>query len=553
MKNFTLTIIFIVLISGSIYSQTYDRRYNPNYMQTTLDENFAGSNLDPSVWEPTTHFKRALGFLIDSAITMNVNNGNLELKMQYAPNYLDSIWRTGGWEHVYSNYVGGEVNTLDTYQYGFFECRAKYAHQSGSWPAFWLFGGDGIPCPPGGQGSEIDIAELSCELFPRMMHVIHRYYPPVDCNVSNQQEKNKKDYNISMTDVYSTYKCVWTPDKIEYFINDNLMHEVINQDYEWFPSLPLRLILSQQVTRPYNLLGQEITPITPQTSYFDYVRVKKFFLSPEITCPTIICSSGTSSMDVDPLATNISWALTPSILFSGATTGTGNIANITASPTYHGKGKITYTFNMPSGETFTAEKDVWIKGPDASEVSFDVYKSDGTHVVSPYGYAALCPNTTYHIYVNNSGPCQTSNYTWSVPSAWTTFYTWSNMISINTNSTPGGPIAVNAITCCSNNAQIITSYMGSSYNCGSYYLGFSPNPATNETTLEIIPQDGKTIDENTQWELEVYDQQQSLKEKNSKIKGKQTKINTSAWKDGIYIVRVKIGDEMISEKLVVKH
>ncbi|MDP3442812.1 MAG: T9SS type A sorting domain-containing protein, partial [Ignavibacteria bacterium] len=96
-------------------------------------------------------------------------------------------------------------------------------------------------------------------------------------------------------------------------------------------------------------------------------------------------------------------------------------------------------------------------------------------------------------------------------------------------------------------------YMGSSYDCGSYYMVFSPNPATSETTLELVAEGEKTVDDNTQWELEVYDQQQSLKEKKTKIKGKQTKLNTASWKDGVYIVRVKIGDEMISEKLVVKH
>jgi beta-glucanase (GH16 family) len=168
-------------------------------------------------------FERHLGFLIDSTITLGVNNGNLELKMQHVPNYLDSIWKTTGWEHVYSNYVGAEVNTFQTFQYGIFECRAKYAYQSGSWPAFWLFGGDGTPCPPGGYGSEIDIAELSCEAIdPEMMHVIHRYYPPIDCNKSNQEDVNKNSYLMSMTDSYSTYKLVWTPEKIQYFINDVL-------------------------------------------------------------------------------------------------------------------------------------------------------------------------------------------------------------------------------------------------------------------------------------------------------------------------------------------
>jgi|GEM_PF-5771342 beta-glucanase (GH16 family) len=157
MKPNILTIALMLLLNSSIYPQSYDRNFNPNYMWTSFDEDFSGASLNRNVWEPTTHFKRHLGFLIDSAITIGVSNGNLELKMHYVPNYLDSIWSPDGYDHVYSDYVGGEVNTLESFQYGVFECRAKYAHQIGSWPAFWLIGGDGIPCSQGGgYGNEID-------------------------------------------------------------------------------------------------------------------------------------------------------------------------------------------------------------------------------------------------------------------------------------------------------------------------------------------------------------------------------------------------------------
>ena len=355
MARFILTIIVILFISGGISAQTYDRRYNPNYMWTSFDENFSAPDLDRSVWEPARHFKRGLGFLVDSAITMKVDNGNLELKMQHIPKYRDSIWNTSGWKHIYSNYVGGEVHTLKRFSYGVFECRAKFAHKSGSWPAFWLIGGEDIPCPPGGHASEIDIAELaSVSDFPTMMHVIHRYYPPANCNESNIKKKDIKSYHIGKKHKYETYKCIWTPERIQYFINDKLKHEVINHDYEWFPSIPLNLILSQQVTQCYDLLDK-IDPITPQTSYFDWVKVREFFLAPEITCPNVITSEATATMDVDSLASQIAWQLTPAELFT-ASEGKGKKATITRVDNSNGPGKITYTFQMPSGEVFTSEK-----------------------------------------------------------------------------------------------------------------------------------------------------------------------------------------------------
>ncbi|MEI8114841.1 MAG: T9SS type A sorting domain-containing protein [Bacteroidia bacterium] len=261
-------------------------------------------------------------------------------------------------------------------------------------------------------------------------------------------------------------------------------------------------------------------------------------------------------MDVASNATNITWALTPSTLFNGATTGTGKNVNIIPSSAYQGKGKITYTFSMPSGETFTANKEIWIKGPDASEMTFDVYKSNGVRAMQVGNTFLLCPNTTYQIYIMNSGSVPLSNYIWTIPSAWTRNYTSQNIISIYTNSSPGGQVivtATNTASGCNNTIQPITGYMGSTTNCGTYLMAFTPNPSTSESSLVLSADGEKIVDENTQWEFEVYDQQQTLKVKSAQIKGNQSKINTSNWKDGIYLVRVKIGDELISEKLVVKH
>ena len=92
MKYKIITIIIIILIAKNLYPQTHDRRFNPNYMWTSFEENFSGNQLDRKVWKPTIHFKRGLGFLIDSSKTIDVFNGNLRLKMKRIPNHLDSTW-----------------------------------------------------------------------------------------------------------------------------------------------------------------------------------------------------------------------------------------------------------------------------------------------------------------------------------------------------------------------------------------------------------------------------------------------------------------------------
>lgn len=355
MKYTILTILFFLVTGNNLFPQTTDRHFNPSYVWTTFKEDFTGNTVDRKVWLPTTRFKRGLGFLIDSAHTIRVRKGNLLLKMKRMPNHSDSMWHSDGWKQVKSDYVGGEISSIRKFKYGIFECRAKYAHKRGSWPAFWLIGNSNIPCPPGGSGSEIDIAELAREGdHPLMMHVIHYYYPPKDCKVSIQKNMDKKIYPISRLQKYYTFKCIWTPEKIQYFIDNELQHEVINNNYEWFPKIPLSLILSQQVLQAYDVYG-EIKPKTPQTSRFEWVNVKEFFLAPEITCPASIPQQATVNLDVDSRATDISWELSPSSMFTKSE-GNGKTVTIARVANSSGPGKITYRFSMPSGETFSVEK-----------------------------------------------------------------------------------------------------------------------------------------------------------------------------------------------------
>jgi hypothetical protein len=43
-----------------------------------------------------------------------------------------------------------------------------------------------------------------------------------------------------------------------------------------------------------------------------------------------------------------------------------------------------------------------------------------------------------------------------------------------------------------------------------------------------------------------------LKEKKTRLKDNKTFINTSGWQEGIYMVRVKSGKNLLTGKLVVK-
>ena len=109
--------------------------------------------------------------------------------------------------------------------------------------------------------------------------------------------------------------------------------------------------------------------------------------------------------------------------------------------------------------------------------------------------------------------------------------------------------------CGFSNYSGITVYPG---YCGGYYMSFSPNPTTGETTLTIESAvKEKTVDKNAEWEYEIYNVAQSLKIKQTKLRGNSTTIQTHGWKEGVYVVRVKFSpdgkkEEILNGKLVVK-
>lgn len=86
----------------------------------------------------------------------------------------------------------------------------------------------------------------------------------------------------------------------------------------------------------------------------------------------------------------------------------------------------------------------------------------------------------------------------------------------------------------------------------STQMKISPNPATDEATIELCAS-GTKGPEISECQVEIYDPSQMLKTKIQKIKGNKQSIRTAGWKDGVYIVRAKVGNEILTDKLVIKH
>lgn len=330
---------------------------------------------------------------------------------------------------------------------------------------------------------------------------------------------------------------------MSFWIDNTFLGESVNSNSFWYPNLNLNVILCQQVGTG--------TVVTPQTSYFNWVKVREFFLSPEILVSDFICThSGTASLDVDSLAYGISWSLQPSNFFQ-TVSGSGKNANLIAYSTANGQATITYTFYMPGGEQFTATKDFWVGQPN---YFIRVTDPNGGFVpTNNYGEPVACPNTDYVFSThNNLNDCYATNHSWQFPQEWSVNYNNGYEISINTNDEPYGTMYVDAKDCCYDDISLSLG-LEINENCGSYRLSFAPNPSMVETTMTIesigSPQE---FNESLSWDVEIFDQTQALKQKKSKLKGKELKINTSGWREGIYVVHVNYDGKDIIGKLSVK-
>jgi beta-glucanase (GH16 family) len=170
-------------------------------------------------------------------------------------------------DSVYLDYLTSCIWSVDTFRYGYFECRAVVPEGKGLWPAFWLFGQNGK--------DEIDIMECKGE----RSNDVH-----VDIHLPERKDyvKNniglKKDWGgwVKMKTPIAKdtiiYSGVWLPNSLTYFVNG-----VPVSHFDGDFSTPMNVIVNLAVARdnyPFNP-GPDAQTVFPADYQVDYVRVWK--------------------------------------------------------------------------------------------------------------------------------------------------------------------------------------------------------------------------------------------------------------------------------------
>ena len=219
-----------------------------------------------------------LQFYTDKEDNIRVEEGLLKITAKYE-------------SYEGKNYTSARINTQDKFEftYGRVEMRAKLPNWEGMWPAFWLLGAniDEIGWPNCG---ELDILEHGDYvkdstsndpgLISSAVHYGPQDYSRQTTNVPGKiffdtgQERFIRSEKIieKPFEEYHKYSMQWSPDKIQFFIDEEMHLEFPMQSQHSPFDKPFFLLLNLAVGGHWTD-GYVASGFTEATYEIDYVRV----------------------------------------------------------------------------------------------------------------------------------------------------------------------------------------------------------------------------------------------------------------------------------------
>ena len=290
--------------------------------------------------------------------------------------------------------------------------------------------------------------------------------------------------------------------------------------------------LRTYVYQVWNVLGSYLGyyPTTPANVNFAYTVLG--IPQPTISAPDVICYSGhTISLQDPPENTTITWGGT-NVAYPNGNTGT-TVTVRAAGSTTSNTGTITASFTI-DGTPYTVSETVWVGAPKIDYISGPTYTPNyqwATYQALPNDLQMVVDDYNWILSPLNGNSVY--DYGWTCDIA---FYNsgYYQVVTQAHNTCGWGSYSVLGVEV---------------YDSKS--LSVSPNPSSGEVTIAIESTDEKELLAE-EWDLEIYNNNQTLKEKKTKLKGNEYHLNTSGWKDGVYMLRVNYKNEILTGKLVVK-
>ncbi len=156
-----------------------------------------------------------------------------------------------------------------SFQYGRIEARIKMPHGVGTWPAFWMLGGDlldGVPWPECG---EIDIMEFRGDIPDRSTSAIHGPTTPPGSGLGAAF----LSYD-SLSNGYHTYAIEWKKNSLTFIVDGRVTGTYSSADTGsrgWVYNQKFFMILNLAMGGTY--AGEYIDPMVNQAQlHVDYIR-----------------------------------------------------------------------------------------------------------------------------------------------------------------------------------------------------------------------------------------------------------------------------------------
>lgn len=303
---------------------------------------------------------------------------------------------------------------------------------------------------------------------------------------------------------------------VTYYVRTNISGQTINQ---WVPAAPASTNVA------YTSVGEPNFAAT----------------AGPISGPSAVCTSGANFTVNNPSGATISWNQSANL--TRVSHQGSNPCTFTA--TGYGNSWIEATINSNCGNITLPRKTVWAGSPITP-----------TEIIPFWNNGMEFGNDSYYDFRVNPHP-SASYYTWDVDGGTIVDGQGTYWITVKTQKITGDnwvnfSVGVRAGNDCGGSNRFVrTGWVIP--GTGGATMTFTPNPTTGETTLTIeTGSEEKTFDENAQWDVEVYSPMQALKTKKTRLKGQSTTIQTTGWAEGVYTVRVKYGNEILTGKLIVK-
>lgn len=215
-----------------------------------MGDEFSGNSLDEAIWQPSSH-SRAWSDLqyYNGLNNISVSEGSLKLTTKEEPGFRLAIpWESPGSilsdgepNYRHFQYTSGEIQMRHTFKRGLFWASMKPPYGKGTWPAFWLYGGN--------PNEEFDIFEGKGERS-------NEYSAAVHC--PNDVCSNAQSWITVSGDIragYNSYFGEWGPNAVFWNFNQSSVGgHLVELEYQ------ARLILNLAISKHCECLCCE-TPV----------------------------------------------------------------------------------------------------------------------------------------------------------------------------------------------------------------------------------------------------------------------------------------------------